>query len=501
MAKMPTLKTLKADLEHYKDKWLSANALMSRMDLASRLGKTFGGARDVYDVLGYKQDPQVKDYAARYLRQDIAQRIINALPDAVWTRIPSVTDDSEKEEQTEFEAAFAKLAQRTKLFHYLNRLDRLAGIGHYAVMLIGMRNGRDLRTPASKLRDLDDILYLTPFSESNAVIHRYDENPSSERYGLPEEYILETGGYTAQGSNQMPQKKIKVHHSRLLHIAEGNLDNDVFGVPRLQSVYNRLDDLEKVVGGCAEIFWINGRGGLSLNLDKEAQLSDPESLQKHAEEYTHQLSRILQTKGMTVETLDLAVADPSPHVSVIIDLIAGATGIPKRILIGSERGELSSAQDENNWQARVEERRDHYCEPMILRPFIKRMQELGVLPEQEDYEVEWPDLVSAPETDKAEIASKYATAISTYVNGNGCSLIVPPKQFVEKVLQMEYRESDIESEFQNELEELHEEQEIEQKLAKAGDPAPQNPGKVQAKKQAGGKPKNATKKASAKVKV
>ena len=419
------------------------NAMFNRLALSQATGVTFGGKRDMYDVLGYDKNPKISNYLAKYMRQDIAQRIINAYPDAIWTTSPTVQEDGDKQDKTEFEKAFDDLAKRTKLFHYLNRLDKLAGLGHYAVLLIGVRDGKDLSEPLESLNSADDVIYLMAFSEENATIQSYENDTSNERYGLPLTYKLTTGGYNGDKSTTMSSQTLNVHYSRVLHIAEGMLENDVFGIPRLQPILNRLDDLEKVVGGSAEIFWINGRGGLNLNADKDTDIKNPEKLQEHAEEYTHQLTRILKTKGIDVRTLELGIHNPDKHVSVLLDLIAGATGIPKRILVGSERGELASSQDENNWLSRVEERRDNYCEALVLRPFIDRLIDLGALPKVDKYDVVWADMVSLSDKDKADIALKKSQALGTYVNSQGSDLVIPVEQFVKEVLNMEYREDDI----------------------------------------------------------
>ena len=423
------------------------NDMLNRLELAARTGKTFGGKRDLYKVLGYKPITELRneDYVGKYLRQDIAQRIVHAYPDAVWTRFPSVQEDDDTQNETAFEMEFDNLAKRLRLFHYLNRADRIAGLGQYSVLLLGVADGMDLTEPLMNVSGPEAVIYLMPFSEYNAQIQKYDENPASERFGLPEIYALMTGGYAGKNSSQMPTKTIYCHHSRLIHLAEGTLENDVFGLPRLQPIFNRLEDLEKVVGGAAEIYWINGRGGLSFNLDKEVQLQPDakEEFDKATESYVHQLSRTLRTQGMEVQPLHLPVEGPAEHVEAIMDLISGTTGIPKRILVGSERGELASSQDENNWLTRIEERRDTYCEPLILRPLIDKLMMIGALPMVEEYTVEWPKLSSASETDKAEIMLKKSQAIRAYTDAQGADMLVPPEQYVEEVLGMDYREDDI----------------------------------------------------------
>jgi hypothetical protein len=387
---------------------------------------------------------------AAYTRQDIANRIINAYPDAIWTKHPEILEDEDTDHDSQFEIVFKDMAKRLNLFHYMNRSDKLCGLGHYSVMMIGVRDGKDINEPLESVRSADDIMYLTPFSEENAQIQKYDENPYSERYGLPELYSLQVGGYSGSSYTLMASKTLQVHHSRVIHIAEGTLENDVFGIPRLQPILNRLVDLEKVVGGAAEIFWINGRGGLSLNAAKDTEIINPEDIQEHAENYVHQISRILKTKNMDVKTLEFSIHDPDMHVSTILDLISGTTGIPKRILVGSERGELASSQDENNWVSRVIERRDNFCEPIVLRTFIDKMILIGALPSVKEYYINWPDLVVPSNLDRAKIAVDKSSAIATYVNSLGGDTIIPPKQFVEEILGMPYLEEDLVDMFDSE---------------------------------------------------
>ena len=46
-----------------------------------------------------------------------------------------------------------------------------------------------------------------------------------------------------------------VHWSRVIHIAENAGGTGVYGLPRLQSVYNRLEDLLKIMAGSGESAW------------------------------------------------------------------------------------------------------------------------------------------------------------------------------------------------------------------------------------------------------
>ena len=61
----------------YEQKLLSlAGALVSRANFANSLGMTYNGDRDIYKALGYPININYKDYASRYIRQDMAKAII-----------------------------------------------------------------------------------------------------------------------------------------------------------------------------------------------------------------------------------------------------------------------------------------------------------------------------------------------------------------------------------------------------------------------------------------
>ena len=108
-------------------------------------------------------------------------------------------------------------------------------------------------------------------------------------------------------------------------------------------------------------------------------------------------------------------------------LVSVASGIPIRILTGSERGELASSQDDGNWAGRVEERQIHFAEPIILRPLIDRLISFGALPEPSDgeYEIEWQSLSDPGERENAETAEIVSRAA---VNLQNAGRILTPDE-------------------------------------------------------------------------
>lgn len=414
------------------------SALVSRAQLSASLGQqTYGGERDVYQALGYPNQIKFEDFASRYARQDIATAVIDRPVALTWEGDVAI-QESKKKEETLLEKEWKQLCIDLELKSKFIRIDKISGIGCYGVLLLGLDDVTSPEGFASQVKvGKRKLLYVKPYSENSAKIESYEEDTKNPRYGKPLLYSISTNqqdGSTSQ-SNTMSSQTIRVHYSRVIHIVDGLLENDVIGTPRLQSVFNRLIDLEKLVGGDAEMFWRGARPGYQGVVDSEYQMTNEtkEDLKDQIAEYEHNLRRILINEGVKLEALTQAMADPINHVEIQIQMISAATGIPKRILTGTERGELSSNQDSTEWKAWVKGRRKDHAEVQIVRPFIERCILYGVLPKATsgNYTILWSDLFAMSEKERIEVGKNRTSALKEYVSTPMAESIVPPQAFFE----------------------------------------------------------------------
>jgi hypothetical protein len=208
-----------------------------------------------------------------------------------------------------------------------------------------------------------------------------------------------------------------VHWTRILHVAEDCLEDATFGRSRLECVYNVLDDLLKVTGGAAESFWLTGNRGLHIDLDKEMDLEgeDEEALSAEVDEYVNQQARVLRTRGVKVTELGTSTADPSNVFDVLLSLIAASTGIPKRVLLGTEAGQLSSQQDRANWATQIEARISNFAQPVILLPFIVMQVRNGVLPVPETLTLTWPEAFKLNPLERGQTSAQIARSAANLV--------------------------------------------------------------------------------------
>jgi len=411
--------------QRYNEQDLVAFAVSyNRYEMARAFGQTaYGGDRNYYETLGYPEAIEFDDYLARYERQDIAGRIVDLPAQDTWKKPPLVSEDDQTE--TTFVQAWEAMVDRLRVWSALSRADKLSGIGRYGVLLIGVRDGDDLAEPVAQgsLKRERDILYLRPFSEGQADISTWDDNTSSERYGLPVLYVIKL---------RDDKSAQKVHWTRIVHLAENKLDSEVYGVPRLQRVYNRLDDLMKLVGGSAEATWLGMRPGTVLTNREGFTLpqDDDSKADREAEvkRYAHDPLRFLMMEGIEAKQIGAGeVSDVSGPFDTVLSLISAASGIPQRVLVGSAQGELAAAEyDAKQWAGEITFRQGNYAEPEILRPFINRMIWYGVLPAPADgYDIGtletdgmryWPALIVMTEAERAEIAQARANAAKALVD-------------------------------------------------------------------------------------
>lgn len=421
--------------EKPKKLFLSAmtSALVSRMAFFKQAGLQYGGDRDLFQALGYPQSTSLKyeDYFNKYDRLDIAAAIINRPVGATWRGGVDIVE-SDDDNDTPLEIAWKELDKRLSLHSKFTRLDKLTGIGRYGILLLGLddvQTNQDFKKPVTNKRKL---LYVKPLSEQSAVIDSFVENATDARFGQPLLYKI-----TTSDPNTQANTNIVVHWSRVIHVADGLLESETFGTPRLKPVLNRLFDIEKIVGGSGEMFWRGARPGYQGVVGEDATITPTmqTDLQDQIDEYEHNLRRMLVNAGIEFKSLDMQIADPSKHLDVQVQMVSAETGIPKRILTGSERGELASSEDRDNWFELIEARRDDFATPIIVMAFIDRMILFGVLPAPKDeYSVVWTDLWAPSDKEKAEIGKTLAQALAFYTQNIETMAVIPPEAFLKHIL-------------------------------------------------------------------
>lgn len=402
--------------------------------LSSRIQRLLDPRRDVYEECGYPGigELTITHYKDMYDREPIAARVVQVLPQESWMISPEIYETANSTSETPFEMGIRDLNKSLKgkswhndeegalIWNYLERLDELSGIGSFGVMLLGIDDGLELSEPYDETpgpQATRNLKYLRVFDESQVSIESWDDDPESDRFGYPLFYNIsftDESTKLAQSSKKSTTTH-KVHWSRVIHVADNLGSSESFGIPRQKQVYNRLYDLVKLYSANPEMYWKGAFPGLSV--ESHPQLGgdvdfDKKAIAEEIHKMMNTLQRVAMTTGATVKSIAPQVVDPTPQIKVTLEAICIKIGIPVRIFMGSERGELASSQDDSSWNDRLAYRQNRHLTPHVVCQFFDRLIDMNVLPEPaEGYKVKWPDLNSLDDETKANVLQKRVQAL------------------------------------------------------------------------------------------
>lgn len=451
-------------------RWFVNNLLMMPRDSFRRM---FDPRRDIEAECGhprYSESIGQDEYTHLWERDAIARRVVRVLPKESWQVQPSVYESGDPEVKTPFEKAWAELGtslrggdsyhaeeQGSPVWEALKRADEVSGIGHYGVIFLGLDDGARLDTPAAMTLRSDvnrrpappalvpqqgagnsrKLLFLTCLPEQMAEVSQYEANTTSPRFGQPLFYnITLTDPRELNTGVGMTPTTRRVHWTRVVHVADNTSTSPVIGAPRMRAVFNRLVDLRKLYGGSAEMYWRGAFPGISAethpSMGGDVDMND-EEIRDMMEDYMNGLQRYLLSAGLNMKSLAPQVVDPRSQIDVQLDAICIELGCPKRVFLGSERGELASSQDDAAWNDRLKERQETYLTPRLIAPFVDRLIHLGVLPPPERFYVSWPDLTSQTTQEKSQVAFQRTQALVQYIN-SVAPVVFPPLDYLTRIL-------------------------------------------------------------------
>lgn len=486
---------------------LTLNQLMANYSLVSRrallAGEQEDPRRDLDDECGYPQVVGTEAYKRQWDRSGLAQRVVKIYPEECFAVDP-VIYETERPRDTPFEKAWKSLcrSEEANPLHYLQRVDVLSGIGRFGVLLLGTDDGGALDTPLPGI-NLDGtpnaetkkplrLLYLRAFDESMVQIKDWVKDSGNPRYGKAESYNISLADLNSSNvESQTNAINRAVHWTRVIHVADNREASEVYGVPRMQPVYNYILDAKKVLGSSAEMFYKGGFPGLSIEIDPRVLDAldieiDEDALKEDLAAYMNGMQRYLAIIGMSAKSLAPQVANPQGNIESILHAIAMALGVPLRIFMGSEQAQLASGQDVRTWNRRLKRRLERYVTPLLVRPFIDRLIMIGALPAPKrdaksgmptggmyDYHVWWPDVNMPDEDAQSQIADRRAAALMKFMMSKSYKFI-QPSSFLRFWLGFNQDEVDTmmeEAKGSPELPRLEELAEMEAKVGDFGGPA------------------------------
>lgn len=390
--------------------------------MRQRMAAAVSGGYDFADTLhniyldyGYPLNLTFFNFWSMYRRFGVARRVVELYPDQTWLDDPIVAGGER------FDAELEKLNDVLSLWRRLKGLDTRQRVGRYAGLFMRVRDNKSPEEPIEgRLSGIDTLVDMVPLYESQLEVSTTQDDPMKDDFGMPTMYQFTSG--TAGNRNEKAGASFQIHPSRVIIASEDSDNSGIYGIPVLESIYNSLMDLRKVLGGGGEGFYKNAAQNIVFDLKDAASAKQNSALlDKFNEQYDefsqNRSRRAMWTPGMEAKTLDSALVQPKDFAdNSLMDIAAGA-GIPVSLLTGNQTGRLAGDQDTKGFLSQVQARRTDFGTD-VVKAALNWLIKHGILPAAE-YTVEWPDAMAPSVREKLENATAMATTNKTQFESGG----------------------------------------------------------------------------------
>lgn len=385
---------------HYKptNRQLQLNSLLRRLPFYQNGASAHLGAKlnQSYADFGYLSALEFFSYYTMYKRVGLAKAVIERPADLCWIDNPEIKLDEDTEDKEH-----AKLAKRLRLWKNFLQCDYMQRVGHYAGLIIRVADGQSLDRPLGKVR-ADAIRSVTPCWEGQLVAGSLDQDPASDRYGLPVNYTYSQTG-VRQTAQRDGNEQFTVHWTRVLIWNEGAAGNTIFGQSSLEAPFNALIDWEKIRGAGGEGFRKQASLRAVLQAMKETQGQEPsdeelDALTEVITDMNTSFDSVPYFGGMELVPLDTTLGNPEHFKNTALEDVAAGAKWSAKGLIGAQTGVLAGSEDSSGDKQTAQSRRENYLTYQIM-DWLEWLQVHTDFPAA-DRIIEWSDLLAPGDAEK-----------------------------------------------------------------------------------------------------
>jgi hypothetical protein len=344
---------------------------------------------------------------AMWDRNSLAQAGVSRIASTIWRDDPALHVSEDTHEETTIEAAIRQHFEDKRLWSKMADAYQRSLVGDFSVAILRVADGRQWNQPVGRVNGIKGLWDIIPAWEGQITVANWDQDPMSERYGLPAMYQFDEQ-QIEDGKERGAVRSLAIHPDRVLVMSS---TGDMFGRSVLRAGFNDLITYAKVIGAGGEGFWKAARSSLSLEVDKDARLSDlasamgvdvsdlPEKIDAVVADFVAGYDKSLMLQGIKPTAIGVTLpANPDQYAAGPRQGFAASLDCPDKVLIGNQTGERASTEDLKLWNATCASRRNREVMP-VLRDMVQRLENWGALP-QADWVVQWSDLTEPTGADK-----------------------------------------------------------------------------------------------------
>lgn len=296
------------------------------------------------------------------------------------------------EELYEFQTFFEENIKQPLIKAY--KLARLYG---YCPLLVGYDDGKSLQQPAQMNAD---IKYLQPINKTWLDDLIYKTNKDGDLV-LP----VKIDWYKLKDS-KLAYKYI--HPTRIIHIENPGIGVLKTGVSVLEACFDDLTVLRHVTWGAGQTMWRSGNQLVTATAPPRSSTEQIESIDNALNDVNAKTAMTFPY-GTEVKTHAPSGLNPEPYAKIPLDNISAATRIPISILIGSQKGSLSSSlTDARDYAGTLSSIQNNVITKVVLQLF-KRFKLSKQLPYR-DVGIEWNPTLTMSEQERTLV--EYRSALT-----------------------------------------------------------------------------------------
>lgn len=327
--------------------------------------RDFQNNRNVTEEIGHTEVENITDdeLYRMFSEGGLGYQISKIKPDATWKGFPEFSGTNEND--------IEKLKEINKMFQPVaKKADVMSNYSDYSIIYIGYDDNKNISQPVDNAKD---ILFFRAIGSKDVSIDSYDTDIKSENYGNPKGYRI---NFKINGKD----KEEIIDQSRVIHICNNNYESHLKGIPELKGCYNYVRDIKKMAGGSSEIYYQNASGGWAFIYDDEYEKPDDEKFSQSLDKFFYSLKKYLSLTGFKdIKSVTKQYQSPEKQIINHLKLISVILGIPYRMLLGNESGELASSQDITSFQNKISDRQTNIIVPNYYDTLINNLSNVGII--------------------------------------------------------------------------------------------------------------------------
>lgn len=367
--------------------------------MASRMRLLTGGIDQkrprAWEEYGFPEEVTFDMLYNAYKRVDVAHGAVERLVEKCWQSSPWVIQGDESKNMTALtptEAAWGKLFKNLSLWRVMQEADRRRLVGRYSGVILYWADSKGWEQPVTGTPKLAKIEAVWQDQLTPETWHEDVDDP--ETYGTPKTYTFKEAAFGGR-----PTESRTIHADRVFILGDMSPRSPAF----LEPGYNQLVTLEKITGGSGESILKAAAQNVVLEYDKDVDLAAiaeaqgmtmadlQDFLDGRARDWGQGIDKMMALQGGKAVNLQPAAIDPRGAFDTAVSAFAASVRIPTKIIIGNQQGERASTEDQKDFNARGQGRRESQLSNDILA-FLRHVERFGFIKLGEEVTVMWDDL-------------------------------------------------------------------------------------------------------------